>query len=101
MRLQRSSVREGLATVPDLMTAETQYFQALTEQAKAGNDYVQALVQLLDSCGTPDAFTDYAARADVRLRADTLNKAAPLATNKATAKTTKSVNKAKRTLVQP
>lgn len=63
------------------MTAETQYFQALTEQAKAGNDYVQALAQLLDSCGTPDAFTDYAAaRADVRLRADTLNQAAPLAT---------------------
>ena len=95
VRLQRSSVREGLATVPDLMTAETQYFQALTEQAKAGNDYVQALAQLLDSCGTPDAFTDYAARADVRLRADTLNQAAPLATHKATAKTTRSANKAK------
>lgn len=101
VRLQRSSVREGLATVPDLMTAETQYFQALTEQAKAGNDYVQALVQLLDSCGTPDAFTDYAARADVRLRADTLNKAAPLVTNKAAAKTAKPVSKAKRTLAQP
>lgn len=101
VRLQRSSVREGLATVPDLMTAETQYFQALTEQAKAGNDYVQALVQLLDSCGTPDAFTDYAARADVRLRADTLNKAAPLVTNKATAKIAKPVSKAKRALAQP
>ena len=95
VRLQRSSVREGLATVPDLMTAETQYFQALTEQAKAGNDYVQALAQLLDSCGTPDAFTDYAARADVRLRADTLNQAGPLAPHKATAKTTQSASKAK------
>ena len=72
VRLQRSSVREGLATVPDLMTAETQYFQALTEQAKAGNDYVQALAQLLDSCGTPEAFTDYAAKADVRLKASSM-----------------------------
>ena len=68
------------------MTAETQYFQALTEQAKAGNDYVQALAQLFDSCGTPDAFTDYAARVPMRLRADTLNQAAPFATHKATAK---------------
>lgn len=72
VRLQRKSVSEGLATIPDLMTAETQYFQALTEQAKAGNDYVQALAQLLDSCGTTETFTDYAARADVRLRANNM-----------------------------
>ncbi len=72
VRLQRKSVSEGLATIPDLMSAETQYFQALTEQAKAGNDYVQALAQLLDSCGRTDEFTDYAARADVRLRANNM-----------------------------
>ncbi len=72
VRLQRKSVTEGLATIPDLMTAETQYFQALTEQAKAGNDYVQALAQLLDSCGSTEEFTNYAARADVRLRANNM-----------------------------
>lgn len=77
VRLQRKSVSEGLATIPDLMTAETQYFQALTEQAKAGNDYVQALAQLLDSCGTTDTFSDYAARADVRLHTTSTKPVAP------------------------
>ena len=33
---------------------------------------MQALAKLLDSCGRTDEFTDYAARADVRLRANNM-----------------------------
>ena len=41
--------------------------KVLTERAQAANDYVQALAQLLESAGLSDKFSDYIARADVRV----------------------------------
>jgi hypothetical protein len=39
----------------------------LTERAQAANEYVQALAQLLESAGLSDRFSDYIARADVKV----------------------------------
>jgi hypothetical protein len=43
--------------------------KAKTEQAKAANDYVQAMADLMQSCGTPLEFNRYMQAADVKLPA--------------------------------
>ena len=43
--------------------------KAKTEQARAANDYVQALADLMQSCGTPLEFNQYMQTADIKLPA--------------------------------
>ena len=38
-----------------------------TERAQAANEYVQALARLLQSAGISERFTDYIARADIKI----------------------------------
>lgn len=70
LRLRRAGLRQGVNTVVEVMEAETQFLKAKTERAKVANDYVQALTELLNSCGQPQLFDQYMARADVRLTLD-------------------------------
>lgn len=67
LRLRTSGLREGTSTTLDLIDAETNQAKVLTERAQAANDYVQALAQLLESAGLSDSFSDYIARADVKV----------------------------------
>ncbi|MGJ7524381.1 TolC family protein [Variovorax sp. GB1P17] len=67
VKLRTSGLREGTSTTLDLIDAETNQAKVLTERAQAANDYVQALAQLLESAGLSDKFSDYIARADVRV----------------------------------
>ncbi len=67
LRYKQLGLQEGMNTALDVTTAQTRFLQARTEQAAAANDYVQALAALMQSCGTPQAFNEYMANADVRL----------------------------------
>jgi outer membrane protein TolC len=67
LKLRVSGLREGTSTTLDLIDAETNQAKVLTERAQAANDYVQALAQLLESAGISDRFSDYIARADVKV----------------------------------
>ncbi|MFW2176311.1 MULTISPECIES: TolC family protein [unclassified Moraxella] len=67
LRFRRLGFKEGVNTPLEVMQAEVNLEKAKTEQARAVNDYVQALADLMQSCGTPLAFNDYAQQADVRL----------------------------------
>ena len=67
VRLRSAGLREGTSTTLDLIDAETNRAKVQTERAQAANDYVQALAQLLASCGLSDKFPDYIARADVKV----------------------------------
>lgn len=67
LKLRTSGLREGTSTTLDLIDAETNQAKVLTERAQAANDYVQALAQLLESAGLSDSFSDYIARADVKV----------------------------------
>ncbi len=67
LRLKQLGLVEGVNTALEVTTAQTKYLKARTEQAAAANDYVQALAALMESCGTPFAFNDYMAAADIRL----------------------------------
>ncbi len=66
-RLRVAGLREGTSTTLDLIDAETNLAKVQTERAQAANDYVQALAQLLESAGLSDRFSDYIARADLRV----------------------------------
>ncbi|MDH6590637.1 outer membrane protein TolC [Variovorax sp. TBS-050B] len=66
-RLRVAGLREGTSTTLDLIDAETNHAKVLTERAQAANDYVQALAQLLESAGLSEKFSDYMARADLRV----------------------------------
>ncbi|HEX7867422.1 MAG TPA: TolC family protein [Variovorax sp.] len=67
VKLRTSGLREGTSTTLDLIDAETNQAKVLTERAQAANDYVQALAQLLESAGLSERFSDYIARADVKV----------------------------------
>ncbi|WP_227430574.1 TolC family protein [Psychrobacter sp. I-STPA6b] len=67
LRLKQLGLQEGVNTAIDVAQAQTKYLKARTERAAAANDYVQALANLMESCGTPLAFNDYMNQADVRL----------------------------------
>ena len=67
VRLRTAGLREGVSTTLDLIDAETNLAKVQTERAKAANDFVQALAQLLESAGLAKEFTAYAARADITL----------------------------------
>jgi len=67
LRLRVAGLREGTSTTLDLIDAETNLAKVQTERAQAANDYVQALAQLLESAGLSERFTDYIARADIRI----------------------------------
>ncbi|MBJ2154812.1 TolC family protein [Variovorax sp. IB41] len=67
VRLRVAGLREGTSTTLDLIDAETNRAKVLTERAQAANEYVQALAQLLESAGLSEKFSDYIARADVRV----------------------------------
>lgn len=67
LRYKQLGMKEGVNTALDVTTAQTKYLQAQTEQAAAANDYVQALAALMESIGTPEAFNEYMAVADIKL----------------------------------
>jgi outer membrane protein TolC len=67
VRLRVAGLREGTSTTLDLIDAETNRAKVLTERAQAANEYVQALAQLLESAGLSEKFSDYIARADVKV----------------------------------
>ncbi|WP_228121750.1 TolC family protein [Variovorax paradoxus] len=67
VKLRTAGLREGTSTTLDLIDAETNQAKVLTERAQAANDYVQALAQLLESAGLSETFSDYIARADVKV----------------------------------
>ncbi|NVM87540.1 outer membrane protein TolC [Variovorax sp. SG517] len=67
VKLRTAGLREGTSTTLDLIDAETNQAKVLTERAQAANDYVQALAQLLESAGLSEKFSDYIARADVKV----------------------------------
>ncbi|WP_438012868.1 TolC family protein [Psychrobacter raelei] len=67
LRYKQLGMKEGVNTALDVTTAQTKYLQARTEQAAAANDYVQALAALMQSIGTPEAFNEYMAVADIKL----------------------------------
>ncbi len=62
-----SACAKAPAPRSDLIDAETNQAKALTERAQAANEYAQALAQLLESAGPSDRFSDYIARADVKV----------------------------------
>ncbi|PNK60103.1 TolC family protein [Psychrobacter sp. FDAARGOS_221] len=67
LRYKKLGMQEGVNTALDVTTAQTKYLQARTEQAAAANDYVQALAALMQSIGSPQAFNEYMAVADIKL----------------------------------
>ncbi|WP_019673247.1 TolC family protein [Psychrobacter lutiphocae] len=67
LRYKKLGMQEGVNTALDVATAQTKYLQAQTEQAAAANDYVQALAALMQSIGSPEAFNEYMAVADIKL----------------------------------
>jgi outer membrane protein TolC len=67
VKLRTAGLHEGTSTTLDLIDAETNQAKVLTERAQAANDYVQALAQLLESAGLSEKFSDYIARADVKV----------------------------------
>lgn len=67
LRYKQLGMKEGVNTALDVTTAQTKYLQARTEQTAAANDYVQALAALMESIGTPEAFNEYMAVADIKL----------------------------------
>lgn len=67
VKLRVAGLREGTSTTLDLIDAETNRAKVLTERAQAANDYVQALAQLLESAGLSERFSEYIARADVKV----------------------------------
>lgn len=67
LRLRDAGFREGLATSLDVVDARLALAKAETERAQAAYDYVTALAQLLEASGQSERFSEYAARADIRL----------------------------------
>ena len=67
VRFRRLGFQEGMNTAVEVMQAEANLEKAKTEQAKTANDYVQALADLMQSCGTPLAFNHHMQTADVKL----------------------------------
>ena len=69
LRFRQLGFKEGVNTAVEVMQAEANLEKAKTEQAKAANDYVQAMADLMQSCGTPLEFNRYMQAADVKLPA--------------------------------
>ncbi len=69
LRFRRLGFKEGVNTAVDVMQAQAGLEKAKTEQARAANDYVQALADLMQSCGTPLEFNQYMQTADIKLPA--------------------------------
>ena len=69
LRYRQLGFKEGVSTAVDVMQAQANLEKAKTEQAKAANDYVQALADLMQSCGTPLEFNRYMQAADIKLPA--------------------------------
>lgn len=69
LRFRQLGFKEGVNTAVEVMQAQANLEKAKTEQARAANDYVQALADLMESCGTPLEFNGYMQAADVKLPA--------------------------------
>lgn len=69
LRFRQLGFKEGVNTAVEVMQAQANLEKAKTEQARAANDYVQALADLMQSCGTPLEFNGYMQAADVKLPA--------------------------------
>ena len=69
LKFRELGLKEGVNTAVEMMQAQTNLEKAKTEQARAANDYVQALADLMQSCGTPLKFNEYRQSADIRLPA--------------------------------
>lgn len=69
LRFRQLGFKEGVNTAVEVIQAEANVEKAKTEQAKAANDYVQALADLMQSCGTPLEFNTYMQAADIKLPA--------------------------------
>ena len=74
LRFRQLGFKEGVNTAVEVMQAEANLEKAKTEQAKSANDYIQALADLMQSCGTPLEFNRYMQDADIRLPAIYLDK---------------------------
>lgn len=69
LRFRQLGFKEGVNTAVEVIQAEANLEKAKTEQANAANDYVQALADLMQSCGTPLEFNKYMQTADIKLPA--------------------------------
>lgn len=69
LRFRELGFKEGVNTAVEVIQAQANLEKAKTEQVKAANDYVQALADLMQSCGTPLAFNSYMQAADIKLPA--------------------------------
>lgn len=69
LRFRQLGFKEGVNTAVEVIQAQAALEKAKTEQAKVANDYIQALADLMQSCGTPLEFNKYMQAADVKLPA--------------------------------
>lgn len=69
LRFRQLGFKEGVNTAVEVIQAQANLEKAKTEQANAANDYVQALADLMQSCGTPLEFNRYMQNADIKLPA--------------------------------
>lgn len=69
VRFRQLGLQEGVSTATEVIQAQANLEKAKTEQARAANDYVQALADLMQSCGTPLDFNQYMQAADLELPA--------------------------------
>ncbi|MCJ0763094.1 TolC family protein [Variovorax terrae] len=67
LRLRVAGLREGTSTTLDLIDARVNLAKVQTERAQAAHDYAVALANLLESCGLSEEFSNYMARADVKV----------------------------------
>ncbi|WP_158969199.1 TolC family protein [Paraglaciecola sp. L3A3] len=67
LNLRERLFTEGLGTSLDVVDARLAVARAETERAVAAYDFVLSLVDLLEASGQIANFTDYVARADIRL----------------------------------
>ncbi|PXA88627.1 hypothetical protein DMC47_29890 [Nostoc sp. 3335mG] len=67
LRVQRVAFREGEATVTTVLGAEAALANARAQRIATAYEYDLALAGLLASSGQLDSFSDYLARADIRI----------------------------------
>jgi outer membrane protein TolC len=67
LHLRQAGLKAGTSTPLDLIDAELNQAKVNTERAQAAYEYVKALAELLASCGQTADFTQYMARADIKV----------------------------------
>lgn len=68
LRLKSKGQQAGTNSMLELIDAEVNLAKVKTEQAQAAHDYVKALAELLQVSGQSEQFTDYMARADLKVQ---------------------------------